>query len=864
MKKININELKKLNVAEAMTYLKTTNEGLSSSIIATRRLDYGNNEMPKAKKDNKFITITKAIFNPFNLILLGLAVISLFTDIIYAKEKDYTTIAIILTMVSLSTLIKIIQDFKAERAFSNLAKLIENKVRVRRDGKEVTIPLSELVIGDYLILSVGEIVPADIRIVDSNQFYVDESSLTGESEPIFKNSIPTEETDLLKASNIAFMGSLVKSGSAEGLVCQLCKDTYYGQIASSLQQKKKLTSFDKGIRKVSHLLVGFMLIMVPIVFIINGFTTSNWLGAFLFAIAIAVGLTPEMLPMIVTTCLAKGSVEMGHKKTIIKDMNAIQNLGAMDILCTDKTGTLTNNQMEVIDTLNVLGESDKKVLLYASLNSYYQTGYQNPLDVAIMASHPQEKFTKVGELPYDFERRMLSMVGYYDAKLLVITKGAVHEILTKSSSYLVAGKVKPMTNDLLFQLEKRNVSWLNEGKRVLAVAIKEDLNTTNFTYSDETNLCLVGFITLSDEPKPSAYKTIKALKEHGVAVKILTGDSVQNTSYICRQIGLGEVKAIDGLTLSKWSEEKLAKEVNNYQVFAKLTPSQKELVVTALKNNGHTVGFMGDGINDVQALKAADVAISVDEAQDIAKDVAQVVLLENDLEVLKEGIIIGRKTYVNMMKYIKMTASSNFGNMLSVLFASALLPFLPMLSLQILLLNLVYDICSMALPWDKVDEKYLLKPQKWQTTDLKRFMFYMGPVSSLFDILTYLLLYFVICPQVAGGRYNDALTNQTLFIAVFHAGWFIESMWTQTLVIQVMRTEKVPFFKAKPSIALIVCSVLGIIILTILPYTKMADSLGFAPLPLVFFSYLIALVAGYLLLISLVKRIYIHKYSALL
>ena len=559
MKKININELKKLNVAEAMTYLKTTNEGLSSSIIATRRLDYGNNEMPKAKKDNKFITITKAIFNPFNLILLGLAVISLFTDIIYAKEKDYTTMAIILTMVSLSTLIKIIQDFKAERAFSNLAKLIENKVRVRRDGKEVTIPLSELVIGDYLILSVGEIVPADIRIVDSNQFYVDESSLTGESEPIFKNNIPTEETDLLKASNIAFMGSLVKSGSAEGLVCQLCKDTYYGQIASSLQQKKKLTSFDKGIRKVSHLLVGFMLIMVPIVFIINGFTTSNWLGAFLFAIAIAVGLTPEMLPMIVTTCLAKGSVEMGHKKTIIKDMNAIQNLGAMDILCTDKTGTLTNNQMEVIDTLNVLGESDKKVLLYASLNSYYQTGYQNPLDVAIMAAHPQEKFTKVGELPYDFERRMLSIVGYYDAKLLVITKGAVHEILTKSSSYLVAGKVKPMTNDLLFQLEKRNVSWLNEGKRVLAVAIKEDLNTTNFTYSDETNLCLVGFITLSDEPKPSAYKTIKALKEHGVSVKILTGDSVQNTSYICRQIGLGEVKAIDGLTLSKWSEEKLAK-----------------------------------------------------------------------------------------------------------------------------------------------------------------------------------------------------------------------------------------------------------------------------------------------------------------
>lgn len=865
MKKININELKKMSVSECVNYLETSMEGLSLEEVVLKQEQFGTNEMPKRKKDSLIFLIIKAIFNPFNLILLGLATISLFTDVIYASEKDFTTVFIIITMVTLSTLIRIIQDHKSAKAFKSLAKMIENKVRIKRNGLEMTIPSEKLVIGDLVLLSVGEILPADVRIIAENQFYVDESALTGESEAILKNSLPDYADNLLDSKNIAFMGSVVKSGHAKGIVVRLCKDTFYGEMSKSLNKKKEATSFEKGIARVSKLLISFMLVMVPIVFLLNGFTTKNWLSAFLFAIAIAVGLTPEMLPMIVTTCLAKGSTQMGKKKTIIKNMNVIQNFGAMDILCTDKTGTLTNNHMELIDYLDVNGNEAIEVLKYASINAYYQNGYQNPLDEAILEKNKADDFVCLGEVPYDFERRMLSVFGKLDNKAISITKGAFNEVISRSSSIYDNGVIKPINDENINRLNELNIRFLKEGKRVLAVAIRNDLNDNiDYDFKYENNLILVGLLTFSDEPKKSAYKAIKALKKYGVDVKILTGDTKENTIFVCKEIGLKNVKAIDGVEIAKWNEVDFSLNVEKYQVFAKLTPKQKEQIVSALKKNGHTVGFMGDGINDVPALKMADVPISVDKAQDIAKDVAEVVLLENDLMVLEEGIIEGRKIYVNMMKYIKMTASSNFGNMLSVLAASAFLPFLPMLSLQLLLLNLVYDISSMALPWDNVDEKYILSPRKWDARDLKRFMLWMGPVSSVFDILTYLLLYFVICPHVSGGGYYGDGTNQALFIAVFHAGWFIESMWTQTFVVHFIRTEKIPFVGSMPSKPLIVCSLLGVISLTILPYTKLGDKLGFAALPGEFYIYLVGIVAMYFALVSLVKYLYVERFKSLL
>lgn len=865
MKKIEIKELKKMSVSECVLYLETKEEGLTLAEVTQKRELYGTNAIPKHKKDSLLFLIFKAIFNPFNLILLALALVSLFTDVIYSAEKDFTTVFIIVTMVTLSTLIRIIQDYKANKAFQGLAKMIENKVRVKRANEFLLLPASELVIGDIINLAVGEILPADLRIIKENQFLVDESALTGENVPVHKDSNPDLKADPFEATNLAWMGSVVKGGSATGVVFRLSKDTLYGEMAKSLNNKKEATSFEKGISRVSRLLVSFMLVMVPIVFLINGFTTDSWLSAFLFAIAVAVGLTPEMLPMIVTTCLAKGSNQMAKKKTIIKNMNVIQNFGAMDILCTDKTGTLTNNQMQVIDYVDVFGNKEELVLDYALINAFYQEGYQNPLDEAILRIKKPSEFQKMGELPYDFERRLLSVYGHYNSQVLSITKGALHEVLENTTTYLANGEIKALDAKMLETILSQNQIWLKEGKRVLAVARKIIVKPiTKYDYSYEKDLTLLGFITLSDEPKKSAYNAIKALEKHGVAVKILTGDTKENALYVCQAIGLKKIRAIDGAALLNWTEEEFLTKVDNYQIFAKLTPLQKEQVVSALQKKGHTVGFMGDGINDVAALRVADVGISVEDAQDIAKDVSEVVLLESDLQVLEEGIVEGRKIYVNMMKYIKMTASSNFGNMLSVLAASAFLPFLPMLSLQLLLLNLVYDIASMALPWDNVDEKYLLKPKKWDAKDLRRFMFWLGPVSSIFDILTYLLLYFVICPHVAGGAYHDVSTNQDLFIAIFHAGWFIESMWTQTFVIHFIRTEKLPFIGSMPSKPLIVCSFLGVLSLTILPYTKLGLRLGFAPLPGEFYLYLVGIVAMYFALVSLVKYLYVERYKTLL
>ncbi|MDR2590396.1 MAG: magnesium-translocating P-type ATPase, partial [Oscillospiraceae bacterium] len=605
--------------------------------------------------------------------------------------------------------------------------------------------------------------------------------------------------------------------------------------------------------------------------------------AVLFALSVAVGLTPEMLPMIVTTCLAKGAVAMSRKKTIIKNLNSIQNLGSMSILCTDKTGTLTQDKVVLQYHMNIQGEEDTRVLRHAFLNSYYQTGLKNLMDVSIIdRTHEEEKdiealrdiakkFTKVDEIPFDFERRRMSVVVMDNAthqKTQMITKGAVEEVLAVCNSAEYKGEVVPLTDDVRsFILDKVN-EFHENGLRVIAVAQKNNPPPVGaFSAADESDMTLIGYLAFLDPPKESTAAAVKALNSNGVSVKVLTGDNDKVTRFVCKQVGIPVDKVLLGTDIEKMSDEELAKNAEKVSVFAKLSPQQKARIITVLRNNGHDVGYMGDGINDAAAMKASDVGISVDTAVDIAKESADVILLEKDLMVLERGIIEGRKTFANMIKYIKMTASSNFGNMFSVLVASAFLPFLPMLPIHILLLNLIYDISCSAIPWDNVDKEFLEKPRKWDASSIGKFMLWIGPTSSVFDITTYVLMYFIIAPAVAGGMFHELAAGseaQILFIAIFHAGWFVESMWTQTLVIHMIRTPKIPFIQSRASLPLILISFSAIAILTAIPFTPLGAAIGLAALPLQFFGWLLLTVLCYMVLVTIFKNIFVKKYGQLL
>ena len=637
------------------------------------------------------------------------------------------------------------------------------------------------------------------------------------------------------------------------------------------------------------MVIRFMLVMVPLVFVANGITKGDWLSAFLFGISIAVGLTPEMLPMIVTTCLAKGAVSMSKKQTIVKNLNSIQNFGAIDILCTDKTGTLTQDKVVLEYHLNVNGEDDLRVLRHAYLNSYFQTGYKNLMDVAIIqkteeeeADDPQlvdlsEHYVKVDEIPFDFARRRLTtVVQNRDGKTQMVTKGAVEEMLSICSFAECDGKVRPMTKELKSRI-LATVDDLNEkGFRVLAIAQKSNPSPAGaFGVTDECDMVLMGYLAFLDPPKESTADAIKALKAHGVTTKILTGDNDKVTRTICKQVGLKVRNMLLGSDLENMSDQELAKAAETTDVFAKLTPDQKARVVSVFRENGHTVGFMGDGINDASAMKSADIGISVDTAVDVAKESADIVLLEKDLMVLEEGIIEGRKTYANMIKYIKMTASSNFGNMFSVLAASALLPFLPMESLQLIFLNLIYDLSCTAIPWDNVDEEFISVPRKWDASSVGSFMMWIGPTSSVFDWMTYIFMYFVFCPLFVsrGVLYNDLASHfagadlvrmQTAYVAMFQTGWFIESMWSQTLVIHMIRTPKLPFIQSHASAPLTLMTFTGIGVLTIIPFTTFGRMLGFVALPTAYFAYLIPCILLYMVLATSLKKAYVRHYGELL
>jgi len=887
-------------IQETLGYLNTTLCGLEPGKVEENRSEYGSNKVTREKKKTLPQRLAGAFINPFTAILFCLALVSSFTDMIFPhfslfgcvpKDFDCLTVVIILTMVFLSGTLRFVQESRSGNAAEKLLAMITTTCTVTRKGQEMAeIPLDEVVVGDIVHLSAGDMLPADVRILDAKDLFVSQASLTGESEPIEKIPMVNETRDAITDyTNIAFMGSNVISGSASAVVVTVGDHTLFGSMASEVAHEAVETSFSKGVNAVSWVLIRFMLVMVPLVFVANGITKGDWLSAFLFGISIAVGLTPEMLPMIVTTCLAKGAVSMSKKQTIVKNLNSIQNFGAIDILCTDKTGTLTQDKVVLEYHLNVNGEDDLRVLRHAYLNSYFQTGYKNLMDVAIIqkteeeeADDPQlvdlsEHYVKVDEIPFDFARRRLTtVVQNRDGKTQMVTKGAVEEMLSICSFAECDGKVRPMTKELKSRI-LATVDDLNEkGFRVLAIAQKSNPSPAGaFGVTDECDMVLMGYLAFLDPPKESTADAIKALKAHGVTTKILTGDNDKVTRTICKQVGLKVRNMLLGSDLENMSDQELAKAAETTDVFAKLTPDQKARVVSVFRENGHTVGFMGDGINDASAMKSADIGISVDTAVDVAKESADIVLLEKDLMVLEEGIIEGRKTYANMIKYIKMTASSNFGNMFSVLAASALLPFLPMESLQLIFLNLIYDLSCTAIPWDNVDEEFISVPRKWDASSVGSFMMWIGSTSSVFDWMTYIFMYFVFCPLFVsrGVLYNDLASHfagadlvrmQTAYVAMFQTGWFIESMWSQTLVIHMIRTPKLPFIQSHASAPLTLMTFTGIGVLTIIPFTTFGRMLGFVALPTAYFAYLIPCILLYMVLATSLKKAYVRHYGELL
>ena len=853
--------------------------GLTDALAERSRDEYGANILTNGKKDSAAKRLAEAFISPFTLVLLALAVISVFTDIVFASagERSYATVGIISAMVIISGTLRYVQETRSCNVAEKLTGMLHTTACAERGGVKREIPIEEIVVGDLIHLSAGDMIPADLRILTAKDLFISQSALTGESEPVEKTACSGGARDTLTdTENLAFMGSNVVSGSATAVAVAVGNGTMLGNMAGSLNGEAPKTAFEKGVNSVSWVLIRFMLIMVPVVLFINGFTKGDWVQALLFAISVAVGLTPEMLPMIVTACLAKGAVVMSREKVIIKNLNSIQNLGSMDILCTDKTGTLTQDRVVLEYHLNVDGAEDERVLRHAFLNSYFQTGLKNLIDIAVMARQQElgtgdltERYTKVDEIPFDFERRRMSVVVRDRAgKTQLVTKGAVEEMLKCCSFAECGGSVLPLTDEVRSLVTSRSDAMNEQGMRVIAVAQKTNpAPAGEFSAADERDMVLIGFLAFLDPPKDTTKAAVQALTEYGVSVKILTGDNEKVTRAICSQVGLDAENMLLGSEIDALTDAQLGRLAAGVTVFAKLSPAQKARIVSVLRERGHSVGFMGDGINDAAAMRAADVSISVDTAVDIAKETAGVVLLEKDLMVLERGVIEGRKIYANMIKYIKITASSNFGNMLSVLASSAFLPFLPMASIHLILLNLIYDVSCTAMSWDNVDAEYLRSPRKWDAAGISRFMLRIGPTSSVFDIATFLLMYFVICPAFTGGELYTSLTDpasRALYVSIFQTGWFVESMWSQALVIHMLRTPKLPFVQSRAAAPVTLLTLAGSCAVTVIPFTPLGRALGFTALPAAYFLWLAAIVAGYMLLATAVKKSYVRRYGELL
>ena len=849
------------------TYFQSFSLGLTVEEVEKRQSLYGKNEIVHERKKKPLIMLAKAFVNPFVGVLTVLVAISFVMDVWMADtaDRDWTSIIIVTTMIVLSTILRFCQEWKANRSSEALQKMVTNTCYVKRVGfHDGEISNEELVPGDVVMLSAGDMIPADIRIIESKDLFISQSSLTGESDSIekFPNlSVGySEKSSIVDLDNICFMGSNVVSGSAKGIVFQTGNNTYLGTIAKSVAGHRAATAFDKGITKVSLLLIRFMLIMIPIVFMVNGITKGDWMEAFIFAISVAVGLTPEMLPMIVTANLSKGAMVMSRKKTIVKDLNAIQNFGAMNILCTDKTGTLTQDHIVLERHVNVDGTEDKanRILRHAYFNSYFQTGLKNLMDRAIL-SHVKElgleslscSYKKVDEIPFNFTRRRMSVVVEdLKGKRQIITKGAVEEMLGVCSFAEFDGEVHPLTEAMRTKAQRFVEEMNAQGMRVLALAQKSFLSKeNNFCIDDEKDMVLIGYLAFLDPPKESAAQAIKQLHEHGVEVKVLSGDNEAVVKAISRQVGIDTSASVTGPELEIMSKEDKMEAVAKCSIFSKLTPIQKAEIIQLLQANKNTVGFLGDGINDAAALRESDIGISVDSAVDIAKESADIILLEKDLMVLENGVIEGRRTFGNIVKYVKMTASSNFGNMFSVLAASAFLPFLPMLPIHLLIQNLLYDISQTTIPFDRMDSEYLRRPRIWDSGDLSRFMIWIGPISSIFDIVTYMVMWWVFKCQ---GPETEAL---------FQSGWFVEGLLSQTLIVHMIRTRKVPFVQSCASwpVMLMTFSIMAVGICV--PFTSFGSSIGLVPLPWSYFPWLVCILLSYCILTQWLKTKYIRVFN---
>lgn len=857
----------KQDTRSVYSFLDTRREGLYHAEVAERVKKYGKNEI-KAEQNNRwFGLLIKAFINPFIGILIFLALISLIIDVLLASpnEREWITVIIISTMVTLSGILRFTQEWKSKRATEALKKMVNNTVSVfRKDSNLIMedINITELVPGDVIFLSAGDMIPADVRITEAKDLFVSQSSLTGESDAVEKMATLISEShktgSVIELNNICYMGSNVISGSARAIVITTAENTYLGTIAKNVVSKDVQTSFDKGINNVSLLLIRFMLVMVPFVFFINGLTKGDWFEAFLFAISVAVGLTPEMLPMIVTSNLAKGAVKMSKHKTIVKNLNSIQSFGAMNVLCTDKTGTLTRDKIILERYLDVQGNDDIRVLRHAYFNSFFQTGLKNLMDQAILShSHElgfenlEKEYTKDDEIPFDFNRRRMSVViKDKNNKRQIITKGAIEEVLSICQFVEIDGIPTLITNKVRKSLLETSVELNRQGMRVLAVAQKSWITKDHsFSVEDEFEMVLIGYLAFLDPPKVSATTAIKALDEYGVKIKVLSGDNHIVTTAICQQVGINTKHILLGHQIENMSDEDLGKLVEETTIFAKLSPLQKSRIVAILQSQGNTVGFLGDGINDAAALRQADIGISVDTAVDIAKESADIILLEKDLMVLEKGVIEGRKIFGNITKYIKMTASSNFGNMFSVLIASAFLPFLPMLPIHILIQNLLYDISQTTIPFDNVDKEYLQKPRKWDASDLKRFMIRIGPISSIFDIATFLVMWYIFKCTMPEDQ------------SLFQSGWFIEGLLSQTLIVHMIRTRKIPFIQSRASLPVIVTTFSVMAIGIIIPFTAFGSSIGLVPLPWSYFPWLVGILLSYCILTQIVKQWYIGKFK---
>ena len=815
--------------------LQTAPEGLTQAEAEERARISGPNEVAQERRRSWFIRLLVILRNPLVILLTTLSSISFATG-------DARAGGVMAGMVVLSVTLRFFQEARADAAAAKLKAMIHVTATVIRDGKVRELPLRDLVPGDIVQLSAGDMIPGDVRILSAKDLFVSQGSLTGESLPVekFHDSDPKASNSPAELKNTCFMGTSVQSGTATAVVVVTGGNTYLGSMAGSITEEAPPTSFDQGLSRFTWLMIQLMAVMVPLVFFINGFTKHEWKGAFFFAMAVAVGLTPEMLPMIVSVCLSKGAIAMSRKKVIVKRLNSIQNFGGMDVLCTDKTGTLTEDRVVLQRHCNVAGRETDEVLLDGYLISHFQTGLKNLLDTAILNSsdfHGQalvEKYKKLDEIPFDFTRRMMSvLVESPEGKAILLTKGAPEEIFHQCSHFELDGKVSPMDPALIKGLKDEYASLSNDGFRVLAVAIKELPGKKICSREDERDLVLKGYVAFLDPPKRTAAGAIEALHKHGVAVKILTGDNDLISRKVCRDVGLLADPMLLGDDVEKMSDAELAESAEKTTLFARLSPAHKQRIVRVLRGKGHVVGFMGDGINDAPALHAADIGISVDTAVDIAKESADLILLEKDLMVLDGGVIGGRKVFANIIKYIRMGASSNFGNMFSVLGASAFLPFLPMAPIQILTNNMLYDISQVPIPTDTVDEELVSLPRPWNIGEIRRFILYIGPISSIFDYSTFfIMLYLFKC-------WNPSSAP------LFQTGWFVESLMTQTLIIHIIRTNKIPFLQSRASWSLILTTLAIMAFGAWLPYSPLASSLGLVHLPGLYWPILLLTLLAY-------------------